>query len=312
MNILTHTLAPVIAASAVNIISSTGKKKQIFELKHLLFIGLAGALPDLLGIHFSLSGRYTSWTHTIWFLLGLYPVLIFISCRFFRKQWILISHTAWLAAVFHLYIDSLSGGIAPLYPLSETIWGSSLIIWEYWSTADFFLFCFTAILILAVSKNEIKERMLAAADSMHLKSAAGGQKLIFRSGLVTGLILNIIDFYLNGAVLHNDWTMLLNKLHIDPIGPAGFLYFILFNFAAGMLLIWLYTVLLFRYQDSIKAVKITAGFMWFTVWFLHNGANLAAGIYTFKLFFLTIVLGFFEIITVLILGVLYYHKKADV
>ena len=83
ITVVTHALAPVLVASTVNAFSLKFQWRNIFTLIQLFTIRLAGIIPDLPGIHFSLQGRYSSWTHTIWFVIDVYPVCLYIARNFF-------------------------------------------------------------------------------------------------------------------------------------------------------------------------------------------------------------------------------------
>ena len=61
MTIVTHALAPVLVASTVNAFSLKFQRKNIFTLKQFIAIGIAGIIPDILGMHFSLEEQLDSY-----------------------------------------------------------------------------------------------------------------------------------------------------------------------------------------------------------------------------------------------------------
>ena len=121
MNFVTHACAPVVVAMAVDALRLSTGHNRLFTNKHLIAIGCAGALPDLLNPHLSLRARYSSWTHTIWFLLVMYPVYTIICRKWFRERWILLTQFLWLATVAHIATDTISNGTRPLYPYGPVI-----------------------------------------------------------------------------------------------------------------------------------------------------------------------------------------------
>lgn len=121
MNVITHALAPVAVALAVDVTRIHCGRRPLFPARYLVAIGCAGALPDLLHPHLSLAARHASWTHTVWFLLAAYPVFALICRKWFRERWILMTQILWLAAATHLATDMVSNGIRPLHPYGPVV-----------------------------------------------------------------------------------------------------------------------------------------------------------------------------------------------
>jgi len=108
-------------ALAIDAIRLGTGRTRLFSGRHLIAIGIAGALPDLLNPHLSLRARYSSWTHTLWFVLAIYPVFLAICRRWFRQRWLLLTDFLWLATVAHIATDTISNGTRPLYPYGPVI-----------------------------------------------------------------------------------------------------------------------------------------------------------------------------------------------
>ena len=121
MNVVTHACVPVVIALAVDTVRLHTGRRRLFSKKHLIALGLAGALPDLLNPHLSLRARYSSWTHTLWFVLAICPVLVAICRKWFRQRWVLLACFLWLATVAHIATDTISNGTRPLYPFGPIV-----------------------------------------------------------------------------------------------------------------------------------------------------------------------------------------------
>jgi hypothetical protein len=121
VNVVTHACAPVVVALAIDALRLHSGRNRLFSTKHLIAIGLAGALPDLLNPHLSLRARYSSWTHTLWFILAVYPVFTAICRKWFRQRWVLLTHFLWLATIAHIATDTISNGTRPLYPYGPVV-----------------------------------------------------------------------------------------------------------------------------------------------------------------------------------------------
>lgn len=136
MMIGTHTLLPVVGCLLANRIATSAGRARMFSGKSLCVVGAFGFLPDLLSPHLSLESRQTSWSHTVWFLIGitmLLPLARFIPEKASR---IPLAVACWLACALHLAADAVSGGIAWLHPWRSDVIGHYWIEPQYWIWYD--------------------------------------------------------------------------------------------------------------------------------------------------------------------------------
>jgi CubicO group peptidase (beta-lactamase class C family) len=203
MIIGTHACAPVLAALTIDVLRLCKGWKQLFPKKHLIAIGLAGALPDLLNPHLALSARYSSWTHTLWFILAIYPLFGIICRTWFRPRWIFLSHCMWLAIVAHVVTDSISGGTRPLYPFGPVIVYSVIPRW-IWVRSDLLLI--SATILLAIW---IKHRVRQDPSLLNDKN-----NQVFN--LLPVLAILLVALLGMGSTV--DWVMLRlrDKSRVDP------------------------------------------------------------------------------------------------
>lgn len=317
MTIVTHALSPVLVASTVNAFSLRYQRKIIFTFKQLLAIGLAGIIPDILGIHFSLEGRYSSWTHTIWFVIGIYPVCFWVARRFFQSQWLLMTHMLWFAVIFHLALDSKSGGIVLFYPYGDVV-GDYLIGWDYWVRADLVLIIIMIFLTVWIVYKEKKLGLLPSTKftvPVDIKEKMNKRRLIL-CGLLAGVILNLGDTYLNGPMLADQWSEAMQALNLEPIGAMAVIIFFIMNFFLGIGLIWLYLIFSVKYGRGYRSVLYAAITIWVLVWFWPYIANWALRIYPVSIVITSIVWGFFEVALAAITGSfiydsIYRQRKSD-
>lgn len=151
MYIGSHFAIPVVAATLVDLGRLVAGRNRLFSNRELLLVGFCGVLPDFLSPHLRLSARLTSWSHTVWFAVGLLPVLWFL----FRKRSagpLRMTAFCWIAAVLHLLGDAVSGGIAPFYPLTGFRWGWYLVPWPLWGEIDLGMLAGTAALVFAATR----------------------------------------------------------------------------------------------------------------------------------------------------------------
>lgn len=149
MFIGTHTLLPVVIALGIDSARLASGRDEAFPVWSIATIGLFGVLPDLCTPHLSLAARYSSWSHTLPFLIGLLPLAAVASLPFPKGTRVLVASSFWLAGVLHLASDTLSGGIAWLHPWRDTILGTYYIHPNYWPASDaFFVFATWLLLML--------------------------------------------------------------------------------------------------------------------------------------------------------------------
>ena len=138
MLIGTHTLLPVCLGLALENASLAKGKGHFFPAWTLPVIGLFGALPDLCTPHISLEARYSSWSHTVWFLADLLPVCAMAASFFPKGSRLKVAAALWLASLLHLAADAVAGGIAWLQPWRPDIIGDYYIPpgqWYWWDAA---------------------------------------------------------------------------------------------------------------------------------------------------------------------------------
>ena len=138
MYIGTHTLLPVCIGMAIEQFTLSRGRGYVFPERGLVAIAVFGAMPDLCTPHLSLDARYSSWSHTLWFLVALMVVTPMIASFFRGPGTWRLALACWLAAALHLACDAIAGGIAWLKPWSDEILGSYIVPpshWMWWDVA---------------------------------------------------------------------------------------------------------------------------------------------------------------------------------
>ena len=116
MYLSTHFMLPVIVARQRNLYYAKRKLNEPFLTKHILIIGLAGILPDLLSPHLWISERHTTYSHSLLALI-IFSIITVLLIRK-NKALILLLISAY---ALHLLADYISGGIPLLLPFNTEI-----------------------------------------------------------------------------------------------------------------------------------------------------------------------------------------------
>ncbi len=121
------------------------------------YIGIAGALPDILSPHLSLEARMTSWSHGIpcWSLFTFGMLLIAVFSR--KKMPVRLALLLSGAYILHMICDAVSGGVDFLYPLGHWTWGDYWVNPIWWVPLDVtcFLTCYWMFRIAPAMKRKM-------------------------------------------------------------------------------------------------------------------------------------------------------------
>jgi len=154
----THAALPVLIAASVELGRVAAGKRRVISTWGFVSLGVAGILPDLLSPHLSLHARLTSWTHNIWFLMGMLPPALILGRR--MAGGLTMGVALWVALSLHLAADMITGGISPLFPWGERV-GIRTIPFRFWWALDLFLVPSAVFLVYLVSRldRRVQNRM---------------------------------------------------------------------------------------------------------------------------------------------------------
>ena len=89
---------------------------------------------------------------------------------------------------------------------------------------------------------------------------------VILGGLLAGLIINTVEYLVNGVILQKDWNDVMAAMNRPAISGGQIGMFVLLGFVTGIFAMWLYAAIRPRYGPGPRTA-MTAGF---AVWFLGN------------------------------------------
>ena len=81
-------------------------------------------------------------------------------------------------------------------------------------------------------------------------------------GLLAGLIINIGEFILNGILLAEELTAAMAALNKPPVDPGMVVWFLLFGFGLGFMVVWVYAAIRPRFGPGVRTAVCASAVVW--------------------------------------------------
>jgi hypothetical protein len=92
---------------------------------------------------------------------------------------------------------------------------------------------------------------------------------VILGGLLAGLIIDIVEWLVNGVIFAGDWAAVMSSLNRSvTISPKQLAARNLWGFLAGITMIWLYAAIRPRYGAGAKTAACAGAAMWFMTYAL--------------------------------------------
>ncbi len=133
---------------------------------------------------------------------------------------------------------------------------------------------------------------------------------VIAGGLVAGLIINISETILNAFAVSRQMDAALAARNLPPVTGGAIAYFVLWGFATGILLVWLYAAIRPRFGPGPKTAVCAALVVWFLAYLSSGAAMVATGIMPLGLTVIGWVWGVVELIAASLAGARIYQEDA--
>jgi hypothetical protein len=81
-------------------------------------------------------------------------------------------------------------------------------------------------------------------------------------GFIAGLIINASEFVLNVMVIEEQMNAAMAALNQPPIAPSMIIWFVLFSFGFGFILVWTYAAIRPRFGAGLTTAICAATLCW--------------------------------------------------
>jgi hypothetical protein len=85
---------------------------------------------------------------------------------------------------------------------------------------------------------------------------------LFVGGLLAGLITNVGEFIFNGVLFREERNQAMAALNRPPVAESMILWFLVFGFGVGLMLVWLYAAIRPRFGAGVKTAVLAALAVW--------------------------------------------------
>ena len=131
---------------------------------------------------------------------------------------------------------------------------------------------------------------------------------VLLGGLVTGVILNVGDWVLNGIILRDEMQDFFRKCGFPQPGTNFLIIAVAITFLLGIVIVLGYAAIRPRFGPGPKTAVIAALFAWFAVYLYQNVIGLGLGIAPAKTVAIAIGWGLFEYIVATLAGAALYSE----
>ena len=127
-------------------------------------------------------------------------------------------------------------------------------------------------------------------------------------GLLAGLIINIGEYVLNGVLIAEQMNAAMAALNRPPIDDRMIMWFVLFGFGLGCMLVWTYAAIRPRFGAGIKTAICASTLVWGLAYLYPNLFMIIIGFFPRDMMMMVTVWGLVEIIVAGIAGAWVYKE----
>ncbi|HTZ95713.1 MAG TPA: hypothetical protein VMB18_04910 [Terriglobales bacterium] len=103
-------------------------------------------------------------------------------------------------------------------------------------------------------------------------------------GLLAGVVINIVEYVVNGVILKADWANAMQAMGKSPvISGKAIMIFNIWGFLAGIAAVWIYAAIRSRYGAGPGTAMRAGLAAWFLASFLVGLANYPLGLFSVRL-----------------------------
>ena len=127
-------------------------------------------------------------------------------------------------------------------------------------------------------------------------------------GLLAGLIINIGEFILNGVLLAEQMNAAMAALNRPPVDGSMIVWFVLFGFGLGFMLVWVYAAIRPRFGPGIQTAICASAAVWGLSYLYPNLFMIIIGLFPLGMMVTVTIWGLVELVVAGIAGAWAYTE----
>lgn len=131
---------------------------------------------------------------------------------------------------------------------------------------------------------------------------------VILGGIVAGIIIDIVEYILNGVILADRWQALMTSLNLPQVSTGAIIGFDLIGLVTGIAAVWSYAAIRPRFGEGPSTAFIAALLIWVVGYLLPNAGNVGMGVYTVPLALILSSVGLVEIVVATLAGAFIYKE----
>ena len=129
-------------------------------------------------------------------------------------------------------------------------------------------------------------------------------------GIVAGIVIDVIEFVLNGIVLANQWLGVMSSIHRPPLGSNEIIAFNILGLVQGLAAVWTYAAIRPRFGAGPKTAVYAAVLTWVTAYLVADALPTIMGVLPVALAVKLAGVGLVEIIVATVAGAYVYKEPS--
>ena len=127
-------------------------------------------------------------------------------------------------------------------------------------------------------------------------------------GLLAGVIINASEGFLNGVLLMEEMNAAMAAINKPPIDDSMIMWFVLFGFGLGFMLVWTYAAIRPRFGAGVKTAICASTLVWGLAYLYPNLFMIIVNIFPRNMMVMVTAWGLVEMIIAGVAGAWVYKE----
>jgi MFS family permease len=134
-------------------------------------------------------------------------------------------------------------------------------------------------------------------------------KKVIHGGLLAGLLINVVEFVVNGWILKESWAAgLKSSPYVEQVGMLQMAAFTISGFVVGIFTVWLYAAIRPRYGAGPKTAVCAGAAVWTLGYLLAGVTPMVMHLAPRRLMAIGIAVGLVEVVAAALVGASVYKE----